>query len=196
MTRRSAQISFLIPLALLVVSGCTAGTIVGGGASVGVAVAQERSVGVALDDTVIATQIVAIFFDYNIELLRKVSAEVVEGRVLLTGSVAEPEGRVDAVRLTWQIDGVTEVLNEIQVTDRGGLLDFALDTWVSTQLRTKLLLDRDIRALNYNVETVNGVVYLIGIAQNELELERVTNHARTIENVEKVISHVRVMGAR
>ena len=196
MTRRSAQISFLIPLALLVVSGCTAGTIVGGGASVGVAVAQERSVGVALDDTVIATQIVAIFFDYNIELLRKVSAEVVEGRVLLTGSVAEPEGRVDAVRLTWQIDGVTEVLNEIQVTDRGGLLDFALDTWVSTQLRTKLLLDRDIRALNYNVETVNGVIYLIGIAQNELELERVTNHARTIENVEKVISHVRVMGAR
>lgn len=195
MTRRSAQISFLIPLALLVVSGCTVGTFVGGGASVGVAVAQERSVGVALDDTVIATQIVAIFFDYNIELLRKVSAEVVEGRVLLTGSVAEPEGRVDAVRLTWQIDGVTEVLNEIQVTDRGGLLDFALDTWVSTQLRTKLLLDRDIRALNYNVETVNGVIYLIGIAQNELELERVTNHARTIENVEKVISHVRVVGA-
>ena len=195
MTRRSAQISFLIPLALLVVSGCTAGTIVGGGASVGVAVAQERSVGVALDDTVIATQIVAIFFDYNIELLRKVSAEVVEGRVLLTGSVAEPEGRVDAVRLTWQIDGVNEVLNEIQVTDRGGLLDFVLDTWITTQLRTKLLLDRDIRALNYNVETVNGVVYLIGIAQNELELERVTNHARTIENVEKVISHVRVVGA-
>ena len=72
---------------------------------------------------------------------------------------------------------------------------FALDTWVSTQLRTKLLLDRDIRALNYNVETVNGVIYLIGIAQNELELERVTNHARTIENVEKVISHVRVVGA-
>jgi osmotically-inducible protein OsmY len=87
------------------------------------------------------------------------------------------------------------VLNEIQVTDRGGLLDFALDTWVSTQLRTKLLLDRDIRALNYNVETVNGVIYLIGIAQNELELERVTNHARTIENVVKVVSHVRIKGA-
>ena len=121
MTRRSAPISFLIPFALLVVSGCTAGTVVGGGASVGVAVAQERSVGDALDDTVIATQIVAIFFDYSMELLRKVSAEVVEGRVLLTGSVSEPEGRVDAVRLTWQIDGVTEVLNEIQVTDRGGL---------------------------------------------------------------------------
>ena len=111
MTRRSAQISFLIPLALLVVSGCTAGTFVGGGASVGVAVAQERSVGVALDDTVIATQIVAIFFDYSIELLRKVSAEVVEGRVLLTGSVAEPEGRVDAVRL---ID------YKVRILDTGG----------------------------------------------------------------------------
>ena len=169
MTSRSALVSFLIPLALFAVSGC--------------------------DDTIIATQIFSILLQYDIELLRLVSAEVVEGRVLLTGSVSEPESRVDAVRLTWQIDGINEVLNEIQVTDRGGLIDFALDTWVSTQLRTKLLLDRDIKALNYNVETVNGVVYLIGVARDALELERVTNHARTIKNVQKVISHVRVIGA-
>ena len=195
MTSRSALVSFLIPLALFAVSGCAAGTIAGGGASVGVAVAQERTVGAALDDTIIATQIFSILLQYDIELLRLVSAEVVEGRVLLTGSVSEPESRVDAVRLTWQIDGINEVLNEIQVTDRGGLIDFALDTWVSTQLRTKLLLDRDIKALNYNVETVNGVVYLIGVARDALELERVTNHARTIKNVQKVISHVRVIGA-
>ncbi len=195
MTSRSALVSFLIPLALLTVSGCATGVVAGGGASVGVAAAQERSLGGAIDDTVIASRIVSNLYQFDIELLRQVSAEVVEGRVLLTGSVAKPENRVDAVRLTWQIDGVSEVLNEIQVTDRGGLVDFALDTWISTQLRTKLLLDREIKALNYNVETVNGVIYMIGIAQNGVELERVTNHARTIENVQKVISHVRVPGA-
>ena len=195
MTSRSALVCFLAPLALLAVSGCGTGVVVGGGASVGVAIAQERTVGTAVDDAVIAATLVRYFFEYDIELLRKVSAEVVEGRVLLTGSVAIPEDRVDAVRLTWQVDGITEVLNEIQVTDRGGLADFALDTWISTQLRTKLLLDREIKALNYNIETVNGVIYMIGIAQNELELERVTNHARTIENVQKVISHVRILGA-
>lgn len=195
MTSRSALVPLLIPLALLAVSGCGPGAVAGGGASVGVAVAQERSVGGAIDDAVIATQIVSQLYQYDIDLLRQVSAEVVEGRVMLTGSVPKPENRVDAVRLTWQIDGVNEVLNEIQVTDRGGLIDFTLDTWISTQLRTKLLLDKDIKALNYNVETVNGVIYMIGIAQNGVELERVTSHARTIKNVQQVISHVRVMGA-
>lgn len=194
MTSRSALIPLLLSLALLTVSACV-GMIAGGGASVGVTVAQERTVGGAIDDTVIASRIVSNFYQYDIELLRLISAEVVEGRVLLTGSVADPESRVDAVRLTWQIDGVGEVLNEIQITDDSGLVDFALDTWISTQLRTKLLLDREIKALNYNVETVNGVIYMIGIAQDDLELERVTNHARTIENVTKVISHVRVLGA-
>ncbi len=195
MTSRSALVPLLIPLALLAVSACGPGAVAGSGASVGVAVAQERSMGGAVDDTIIATQIISNLYQYDIELLRLVSAEVVEGRVLLTGSVPNPESRVDAVRLTWQIAGVAEVLNEIQVTDDSGLVDYALDTWISTQLRTKLLLDRDIKALNYNVETVNGVVYMIGIAQDEIELERATNHARTIENVTKVISHVRVMGA-
>ena len=195
MITRSALVSVLIPLSLLAVSGCGAGTIAGGGASVGVAVAQERSVGAAIDDAVIASQIVSTMFQFDIELLRKVSAEVVEGRVLLTGGVDNPKDRVDAVRLTWRIDGVKEVLNEIQVTNQGGLAGFALDTWISTQLRAKLLLDKEIEALNYNVETVNSVIYMIGIAQDELELERVTNHARTIENVLKVISHVRVLGA-
>ncbi len=195
MTSRSALVSFLIPLTLLAVSGCGPGLLAGGGASVAVAVAQERSPGAALDDTIIATQIVSNLFQFDIELLRKVSAEVVEGRVLLTGSVAKPENRVDAVRLTWQVDGVALVLNEIQVTDRGGLSDFFLDSWISARLRAKLLLDKEIRAINYNVETVNGVVYMIGIARDALELKRVTDHARTIENVQKVISHVRVMGA-
>jgi osmotically-inducible protein OsmY len=84
------------------------------------------------------------------------------------------------------------VLNEIQVTDQGGLVNFARDTWVTTQLRSKLLLDKNVRAINFNVETVNGVVYLIGIAQDQAELERVTNHARTITNVVKVVSHARL----
>ena len=195
MTRRSALISSLLPLAMLAVSGCEPGAVAGGGASLGVAAAQERSIGAAVDDTIIASQIVSNFFQFDIELLRRVSAEVIEGRVLLTGSVPNPVDRVDAMRVTWQVDGVTEVLNEIQITNKNSLADFALDIWISTQIRAKLLLDKDIRAINYNVETVNQVVYLIGIAQGELELKRVTNHARTIENVQKVISHVRILGA-
>ena len=200
MTRRSALVSLTIPLAIvplaaLAISGCEPSAMVSGGASVGIAVAQERTIGAAVDDTIIASQIVSNFYQFDIELLRLVSAEVVEGRVLLTGNVPNPVNRVDAVRVTWQVDGVTEVLNEIQVSNQTGLKDFALDLWISTQFRTKMLLDKDIRAINYNVETVNRVIYLIGIARSELELKRITNHARTIENVQKVISHVRILGA-
>ena len=114
------------------------------------------------------------------------------GTVLLDVAEVVQDDRIEAVRIAWLADGVTEVLTEIQVTDRGGLVDYAHDTWITTQLRSKLLLDKDVRAINFNVETVNGVVYLIGIAQDQAELERVTNHARTITNVVKVVSHARL----
>ena len=196
MIPRPASGPIAVVLVALSVSGCTVpGTLAGGGASVAVAVAQERTVGTALDDSVITIQINEALFKFNFDLLQAVGVEVVEGRVLLTGSVEKPEQRVDAVRLAWQVDGVKEVLNEIQVTDRGGLIDIAVDTWISTQLRSKLLLDTDVLAINYNIETVNGVVYMIGIAQDQNELARVTNHARTIENVRKVVSHVRLKDA-
>ena len=196
MIPRPASGPIAVVLVALSVSGCTVpGTLAGGGTSVAVAVAQERTVGAALDDSVITIQINEALFKFNFDLLQAVGVEVVEGRVLLTGSVEKPEQRVDAVRLAWQVDGVKEVLNEIQVTDRGGLIDIALDTWISTQLRSKLLLDKDVLAINYNIETVNGIVYMIGIAQDENELARVTNHARTIENVRKVVSHVHLKDA-
>ncbi len=190
----SAPFVVVIASAAVVLGGCV-GAAVGGAAIVGVTVAEERSVGHAIDDTVILASVNHQLFQADIELFRAVGVEVVEGRVLLTGSVAEPDDRVEAVRLAWRAERVSEVINEIQVTDRGGIVDYGRDTWISAQLKTKLLLDKEIRAINYNVETVNGVVYMIGIAQDQAELERATNHARTIPNVAKVISHVRLKGA-
>lgn len=184
----------LLALASLGLAGCALPGM-GVGATAGVAVAQERSVGNALDDGIITITVSSNLLQYNIDLFQAVDVEVVEGRVLLTGKVEQPDHRVQAVRLAWLADGVVEVLNEIQVTDQGGIVDYARDTWISTQLRTKLLLDMAVRAINYNIEVVNGVVYMIGIAQDQGELERVTNHARTIKNVIKVVSHVRIVGA-
>jgi osmotically-inducible protein OsmY len=66
------------------------------------------------------------------------------------------------------------------------------DTWVSTRLHSKITLDKKIRAINYSIETVNGIIYLIGIAQNQAELDRVIGHAKTISYVKKIINHIRV----
>ncbi len=193
---RFAPLVMLVILGSPALQGCAGpGVVAGGVAAVGVTTAQERSIGAAVDDTIITAAVSHYLFQKDIDLFGAVNVEVVEGRVLLTGSVENPEDRVEAVRLAWQAEGVKEMINEIQVTDQGGVVDYARDTWISTQLKTKLLLDKEIKAINYNIETVNGVIYMIGIAQDQAELERATNHARTIRHVRKVISHVRLKSA-
>lgn len=175
----------------LALQGCV-GAAVGAGATAGVAIAQERSVGAAIDDTTIQLNVNSALLQKNEALFRKVGTEVVEGRVLLTGVVLTPEDRIEAGRLAWTVNGVKEVLNEVAVSDKSSVADFAKDTWITTQLRTKLLGDRLVSDINYSIETVNGTIYLMGIAQSEAELERVTGHARTIRGVQRVVSHVRL----
>ena len=110
----------------------------------------------------------------------------------VTGGVKQPDQRVDATRIAWTVNGVQQVENELQVTDQGGIINYGKDTWITTQLRSKMLTDSSVLDINYSVETVNGIVYLIGIAQNEGELIRVTDYARNIGGVLKVVSHVRM----
>lgn len=175
-------VSGCVPLAL---SGATEGAVV---------VAQERSVGEAVDDAGIY---LAIKKNYAVQpkentLFADIMVKVIEGRVFLTGSVEKPETQVDAVNLAWQVNGVREVVNEIQVTDQSGFGDYAKDVWISTQIRTRLLITKDIRSVNYSIITVNQVVYLMGIAQDQAELERATWVASTTQYVKRVISHVRL----
>ncbi len=194
--RVSARFIAMLALTALAVQGCSKeGAVAGGVALFGIVLVQERSVGDAFSDTVIYATVAELLIRHHIELYRDVNIEVVEGRVLLAGSVRRPEDRVEAVRLAWRAAGVEAVINEIEITGRLGIGNRARDTWINAQLLAKLLVDKDIRALNYNVETVNGVVYLIGVALSAAELVRATNHARAIPHVRKVVSHVRLAAA-
>jgi osmotically-inducible protein OsmY len=172
-------------------SACSApAVVVGGGATAGVAVAQERTVGDAVDDATIVATVNKLWAEHDWTLFTHLDVTVHEGRALLTGNVKTPQDRLEAVRLAWRAKGVREVINEIEVTDRGGVVNYARDGWISAQLRTKITFDETIRAINYSIETVNGVVYLMGIAQNQEELDRVTDYARNIRYVRSVVSHV------
>ncbi len=169
-------------------SGC-APVILGGGVAMGLAVAQERTVGAAIDDTVLQARITDALLQKSTVLLL-VGTEVLEGRVLLTGSVQNPEDRVEAVRVTWSVPGVREVLNEIQVAERGGIAANFADARITGTLRVQLMGDRNVRDINYSIDTVNGAVYLMGIAQNQAELDRVVGYARNISGVKRVVNHV------
>jgi osmotically-inducible protein OsmY len=183
----AAAAMLLLPLSL---SGCV-GLAIGAGATAGTAAMQERGFGGAVDDTVIHSKITSAYFANDVKF-KLIAVKVHEGRVLLTGNVPKPSDRVDAVRHAWKVAGVKTVINEISVKDDSGVLDLARDKWVTAQLRLKITFDGKIKAINYAIDTVNGTVYLMGIAQSAQELTLVRNHARGIEYVRRVVSHVRV----
>ena len=187
-------------LLLLVVApllgGCV-GLAVGAVATSGVSIAEERSLGEQVDDLAVTFDISQRFTQFNETndgALSGVSLDVTEGRVLLTGNVAEARLRMEAVRLAWQAEGVAEVRNEIDVdAANAGSMSLA-DIAISNELRALLLFDSDVSKINFNVETVDRVVFITGIARDDAELERVLNHARTISGVEEVVSYVRILG--
>jgi osmotically-inducible protein OsmY len=158
------------------------------------AVADERSMGAIMDDGVIRTQILHKFFQQDMnDMFANVDVEVIESRVLLAGEVDHEETMVQAVRLTWDIAGVREVINEIRVADSHyTFAQRSSDTWITTQVKSKLLAEKYVRSVNYSIETVAGTVYLMGIAQNEEELKRVSNVVSRIRGVKRVVSYVRL----
>jgi len=178
---------FIAAILILPLGGC--GVLIGAGAAAGTASMEERGLGGAIDDKLIQARINSNWLEIDSNLFIGLSSEVHEGRVLLTGSVAKPEHRVDAVRSTWQVDGVREVINQIEIKDRSGLADYARDAWITTQLIVKLTVDGAIKAINYSIDTVNGHVFIMGIAQDSAERDRVGAHAQDVGYVRRITNY-------
>lgn len=176
-------------LALSSLIGC-AEAVVGVAARGANAALSERSVGAAVDDTGIKLRLNAALLEYSSDLFNDLGSEVLEGRVLLTGTVERPEDAITAVRIAWTIEGVREVIDEVETTADDSVNDIAQDAWISAQVRTRLLTDSGVWHLNYTVKTQSRVVYLMGVADSPQELLLVVDHARSVPNVERVVSHV------
>jgi osmotically-inducible protein OsmY len=187
---------FLVVASLLLQACSPLGLATGAGATVGMAAAQEGGISTAYTDTKIRAQINELWFRHDVEMFRKVDMTINQGRVLLTGVVQNPEHRVEAVRLAWQPKDVKQVINEITVAESDGITGFARDKWISTRLRTAITFDRNIQSINYSIDTVQGTVYLMGVAQSQAELNRVIGTARTIPDVRRVVSYVKLLGQK
>ena len=189
-TRRLAAAAVLC--GACIVSACGPETLIGVAATAGTAAMEERGFVAAVSDATILAELNAQFFGQSAQMWMGLSVQVSEGRVLLSGKVREPEMRLSAVRIAWQVSGVREVINEIDVTNRSVIGTMANDTWISSKLKARITFDKDVSAINYTVVTVDAVIYLMGIAQNQEELDRVVNHARDIVDVRRVVSYVRL----
>ena len=165
---------------------------VGAGATVGVAAAQERGIKGRANDLNIEALILKKYLNAGLKLTATIGVEGYDGRVLLTGATKDLKLSDKAVKLAWSVSGVEDVINEIQLDKGTTVTDYAHDTWITTQLKSKLAFDKNILAINYAIETVNRTVYVIGIAQDQSELASVLAHANAISRVINVVNHVKL----
>ena len=189
--RHAGLFPSLVPaIAALALAGCIETAVVGG-AAVGSTALQDRGIKGAAADLGIRSEINDLWFkdEHGQIFMRDLNLQVQEGRVLVSGEVANADLRARAVQLAWKASGVREVLNEIQVAERGGIAANFADARITSTLRVQLMGDRNVRDINYSIDTVNGVVYLMGIAQDQAEMDRVVGYARNISGVKQVVNH-------
>jgi osmotically-inducible protein OsmY len=180
----------LLAMGVLATSSCATAVVVGAGTEATRTVLQERTTMDALEDTKIQLSLNNKLISHSAQLFGDVSTDVQEGRVVLTGSVPTREDKITATRLAWETDGVVSVTDELVVQEDSGAMAYAEDAWISNQLRFALLTDLSVHSVNYNVETVDKVVHVTGIARSNAELKRVIGHASGVPGVAKVVSHV------
>ena len=191
MTRRLIPLStiLLLLLAATSLSGC-ATAVLGVGTAAVAASTTEKGLTTSVNDAAIVTKIKDRFIQSNFSLVTAADISVNDGSVLMTGKVKTPEEKVQATRIAWEIKGVREVVNELQVSDTSSLKDLAKDLAASATLRGKLIADGDISSLNFNIDVVNGTIYLSGIAADAAEMNRVVAHAQEVRFTRKVVNYI------
>ena len=153
-------------------------------------VTDERSAGDVVEDNVIRAKISTALLKESGDLFVDVSASVFEGRVMLTGSVDDGEAFDRATQIVNGIDGVSEVINELQIGEDGGFTTTASDVTIEAKLKTKLVQASDVQSVNYRWRSVAGNVYVMGLAQDQEEFARVLQIVRDTAGVKRIITHV------
>lgn len=187
--------NLLVVLALLFSSSCVE-TVLVSSLATGSIVTREKSAKNMKDDVIIASILITKYSTNGLNgFNNSVDVSVNEGRVLLTGVVRDPKKELLAVEMAWKVDGVREVINEIQLIEDGGYgpKNFARafrDMALTLEIETKLLIKPRLRSSNYKINTVNGVVYMMGIAADEEELNKALDVVARIRGVKKVVNHI------
>ena len=180
-----------IILILIISYGCSpVGVIASGGATTMVVAEGDRSLGTVIDDATIKVQISSKLLSSEKNLFLDINTSVLEGRVLLTGIVDDQENRIEAVRKVWEVEGVKEVINEIQIGEKSTIKEYAEDVWITAQVKGVAAKNIGLRALSYNFETIRGKVFVAGITSRPEQLETLINAIKTVKGVKEIVNYV------
>ena len=180
----------LLIILLLFFNSCV-GTGTSGLFGTGVSVAVDpRSVGTQIDDSIMQKNLTARILLMNKNYLLSVKSKVLDGRIFLTGKVDEPEEKLKLTKIAWETDGVRSVRNDIKIKEAFNFKQSAKDLLITSQLRAALILNKEIKATNYQIDTYKKKIYIYGISNTKDEKDLVITEAKEILDVEDVIASI------
>ena len=185
---------FLILLLItLFFSGCV-GVSSKGIFGTGVSVALDpRSLGTQIDDSIMQKNLSARLVLMDKKYFLSIKSKVLDGRIFLTGKVNNPEEKLKITKLAWETEGARSVRNDIKIKEKFNFQQSAKDILITSQLRTALILNKEIKATNYQIDTYKKKIYVYGIALTIDEKELVVNEAKEILDVEDVIASILIV---
>ncbi len=180
----------LVALVGIILSGCV-GVSSTGIFGTGVSVALDpRTVGTQIDDSIMQKNLTAKMIIRDKKHLISVKTKVLDGRIFLTGKVDNPEEKLQLTKLSWEIKGVRSVRNDIKIKEAFNFKRSAKDILITSQLRTALIFNKNIKATNYQIDTYKKKIYVYGIALTSEEKDLVISEAREILDVENVVASI------
>ena len=175
----------------VILSGCAAGVGSSGLFGTGVSVAMDpRTVGTQIDDSIMQKTISSKILAMDKKHFLKVKTKVLDGRIFITGKVDEPEEKLKITKIAWETKGARSVRNDIKIKQEFNFKQSAKDLLITSQLRTSLIVNKNIKATNYQIDTYKKKVYIYGIAISKEERDLVILKAKEISEVEDVIASI------
>ena len=175
---------------LLILNGCV-GVSSTGVFGTGVSVAIDpRSIGTQIDDSIMQKNLSARILLLDKDYFLKVKTKVLDGRIFITGKVDDPEEKLKLTKLAWETIGVRSVRNDIKIKEDFNFKQSAKDILITSQLRTAIILNKNIKATNYQIDTYKNKIYIYGIANTSEEKELVIKEAKEILDATNVVASI------
>ena len=178
---------FNILLILSLLSSCTSIGRFGKGVDI---TFDPRTIGMQIDDTIMQKNLSARLALTDKKYFLSIQSEVIDGRIFLSGKVKEPEEKIKITKIAWETKGVRSVKNAISIKGHSNFKGTAKDILITSQLRSALIFNKNTKARNYTLETINKTIYIFGIAMTEEEKKEVINEANKIFDVKNVIPSI------
>ena len=157
----------------------------------GVSIAYDpRTVGMQIDDSIMQKNLAARLALTDKKYLIYINTKVIDGNIFLSGKVDEPEEKLKIIKMAWETKGARSVKTAVTIKGETNFKNSAKDTLITTQLRTAMILSKDIKASNYNLDTIRGKTYIFGIAMSQNEKQKVISEAKEIYGVKEIVPSI------